>query len=251
MVFNSDSSTLLIIACSQRKRSTPNLLSAIDRYDGSSFRLIRRFLRQKTLPQIPPDLYILSAMFGLISSQEKIPNYDMVMTINRAENLQPIVVSKLQEIMSLKSYKKILICVGKNYLKALAGYELVISEEIIVEIARGAMGEKLSDLHRWLYGFPARSGQSHFTNIPTGKATLNGVEIRLKPEEVLEKARSAIAMGDSGQNHYKLWYLNIDGQQIAPKWLVSQITDLPVSSFTASDARRVLSQLGFKAEKIK
>ena len=190
-------------------------------------------------------------MFGLISSQDIIPNYDMVMRKSRAKKLQPIVLSKLQQIMQQKSYKKLLICVGKNYLEALANYESVISDEIIVEVARGAMGEKLSDLHRWLYGFAATPTLSNFTDKPIEKATLNGVEIVLESQEVLEKARAAIATGDIVQNSYKKWYVNVDGKQVAPKWLVSQLTDLPVSSFSASDSRRVLNQLGIQTEKIK
>src|SRR5262245_4306372 len=41
---------LLIMACSQRKRSEPNLLPAIERYDGVHFRVLRKAQREGYWP---------------------------------------------------------------------------------------------------------------------------------------------------------------------------------------------------------
>ena len=56
---------MLILACSRRKRLDEGLLPAIDRYDGSAFRVLRRFLRER--PAGAPDVLILSAKHGLIA----------------------------------------------------------------------------------------------------------------------------------------------------------------------------------------
>jgi ABC-type multidrug transport system ATPase subunit len=42
----------------------------------------------------------------------------------------------------------------------------------------------------------------------------------------------------------------LDGQPVAPKWLVSQLTGLPTSDFDASAARRVLLALGIDVEHV-
>lgn len=54
-IMGSESRNLLIVACSKRKRLDSSLLPAIERYDGSTFRTIRRFLRLK--PSEVPDIY--------------------------------------------------------------------------------------------------------------------------------------------------------------------------------------------------
>lgn len=50
---------LLILSCSQRKRSTSNLLPAIERYDGPAFQVLRKFLREFPLEAESLDVYIL------------------------------------------------------------------------------------------------------------------------------------------------------------------------------------------------
>src|SRR5437764_14093390 len=81
-----DSASLLLVACSQRKRDTPGLLPAIERYDGPIFRLIRRFRRYRPTG---PTVAILSAAFGLIPADHPIPWYDRRMTPARAHALRP------------------------------------------------------------------------------------------------------------------------------------------------------------------
>ena len=41
---------LLIVTCSQRKRSDPELLPALERYDGIFFRIIRKARREGNWP---------------------------------------------------------------------------------------------------------------------------------------------------------------------------------------------------------
>jgi hypothetical protein len=243
----SESRNLLIVACSKRKRFDSSLLPAIERYDGSTFRTIRRFLRLK--PPEVPDIYILSAEFGLISSEQMIPNYDRKMTRDRTLQLQPKVITDLKQILNSNPYKKLLICVSRDYLQALNGYEQIIPDGLIVQKALGASGKKLSELYYWLYGRPAlKSSPTAVT--PQGRACLRGVEVALTPMQVLEEARRVIAEGKGEPQRYISWYILIDGQKVAPKWLVSQLTGLPVKAFTASEARRVLCQLGLQVRQI-
>lgn len=233
---------LLIVACSQRKLSDDGLLPAIARYDGPIFRLLRRFLQQK--PPSFPDIYILSAEFGLISQDYLIPYYDRRMTKERSQQLQQEVMAKLQHILNTTPYQEICICLGRDYFNALNEYETLIQSGSNIQIATGSIGKKLAKLYTWLYGKPPELNQSHPTIISQGKACLRGVEVQMTPAQVLDAARQALADRKGNPASYQSWYVLVDGQRVSPKWLVSQLTGLPVSSFHSITARRILAQLG-------
>ena len=74
------------------------------------------------------------------------------------------------------------------------------------------------------------------------KAQLRGVEIKLTPDEVLQIARQALIEGQGSPGSYQSWYVEVDGRRVAPKWLVSILTGLPVGSFVTNEARRTLSR---------
>ena len=142
---------LLILGCSQRKRPDPGLLPAIERYDGPPYRVLRRYLRQE--PSAPPTVYILSAEFGLIPSDQPIPYYDRRMTVQRAQELQPAVMDALGPILGLENSRKgrpkcILVHLGKTYL-------LTFSEGSTRGMLReravtGPPGVRLAQLLDWL-----------------------------------------------------------------------------------------------------
>jgi hypothetical protein len=66
----------------------------------------------------------------------------------------------------------------------------------------------------------------------------------------MEIARQAIVDNPQNATNYQSWYIQIDDQRVAPKWLVSQLTGLPVSDFVTTDARRLLAQLGFEVKRV-
>ncbi len=57
----------LIIGCSKSKIKSPGHMPALQRYDGPSFRVLRRFLAAESSPHAEGkvDVFILSAEFGL------------------------------------------------------------------------------------------------------------------------------------------------------------------------------------------
>ncbi|MFW6295639.1 MAG: DUF6884 domain-containing protein [Halothece sp.] len=237
---------LLIIACSKRKRTDASLLPAIERYDGPSFRLLRRFLQQE--PSALLDIWILSAKFGLISQDELIPNYDQRMTKERALQLQPDIVARLETIFSTDTYQKFLICVGKDYLPTLRGYELSVARDLTTHIADGSLGKKLSTLYDWLYGYPPQINQGLPRNGKTPQ--LRGIEVTLTPEQIIDVARQGLSESTPGLRKFQSWCVPVDSQQVAPKWLVSQLTGLPVSAFSTGEARRLLTQLEIEVRRV-
>ena len=233
---------LLILSCSQRKRTDQILLPALERYDGPVFRMVRKFLRVCPTKECHPEVYILSARFGLIPAHQPISYYDCRMTLQQASIFQPQVLDHLRYILQNKQYKELFISVGKDYAAALAGYEQLIPSHIHVTVPIGPRGRKQAELYDWLYGEAPPLALSLQRGIPR----IRGVPVVLTPEQVFETARAAMAETSDGPNRYQTWYVMIDGQRVAAKWLVSQITGLPVSAFVSDEARHLLTQLGIQ-----
>ena len=236
---------LLILSCSQRKQSTQGLLPALQRYDGPAYRVMNKFMRAHPSEAQLLDVYILSAKFGLISAYKPIPNYDRRMTHQRAKELQQPVLNALKQVLIRKRYEDLFINLGKDYLQVLNGYESLIPTNLKVIASRGVMGRKLAELHNWLHVRVSESPDSQTKVVQQGKAYLRGIEIALTPQQITEVARSALEKEENIPK-YQVWYVQVGDQQVPPKWLVSQLTGLPVSAFHTNEARRVLQQLGIE-----
>ena len=236
---------LLILSCSQRKRSTPGLLPALERYNGPAFQVTNKFMRVCPFEARLLDVYILSAKFGLIPAGQPIPNYDRRVTLQRVKELQPRTLPELKQILSGRQYDELFISMGKAYRQVLVGYESLIPANLKVIVSRGAIGRKLAELRNWLHGEPSVTRRNQTKVVQQGKAYLRGIEIALTPQQVMDVARSALAK-EGNIPTYQVWYVQVDGQPVPPKWLVNQLTGLPVNAFHTNEARRVLQQLGIE-----
>jgi len=107
---------VLILACSARKRAAESLMPAIERYDGPSFRVVRKFLRT-SLEEV--GIWILSAEFGLIPSSQSIPWYYRRMTTSRARELRELTMRRLREIAKQTAPSELYVVAGKTYLEAI------------------------------------------------------------------------------------------------------------------------------------
>ncbi len=142
---------LLLLSCSQRKLPSPDLLSALERYDGPPFRVLRKFLREIPSEATLLDTYVLSAKYGLIDISEFIPTYDCKMEPQRARELQPEVLSKLDYLLKNRKYTHFHMNLGKMYLNAVSECEKIIPSDLVVSFSQGTQGHRLSTLHNWLY----------------------------------------------------------------------------------------------------
>jgi len=145
---HSNSRYLLIIGCSQRKRSDVGLLPAIDRYDGGSYRILRKAQREGTLPE-SLDVLILSAKYGLISASTPIASYEQRMTRERAKELQAQTVQTLQNYARQHSYQGVYVDLGQDYYPAIGDVSKIFANASIV-YAQGKIGERLARVKRWL-----------------------------------------------------------------------------------------------------
>ena len=141
---------LLIVGCSQRKRPDPGLLPAIERYDGVNFRVLRKARREGYWPR-NLDVLIVSAKYGLLRSDAPIENYDQRMTRDRAISLQPAVSVGLDAHLVRVEYDEMFINLGKLYLMTLTRSRELTSLGDRVTYALGGIGEKMSQMKRWLY----------------------------------------------------------------------------------------------------
>jgi len=239
---------LLIISCSATKRPEPTPIPAIERYDGPLWRVLRSFQREQPIIAADINVWAISAEHGLIPASTPICLYDRRMSTERAKALHSAVLSELQSVLGTE-YTQICLAVGKDYLRALCGWEALLPQGVTVTITDGTAGVKQGQLRAWLEGrqwYPTErlTEGLRASETPRGTATVAGVTLRMTREEVLACARAALANGVAGAHRYRDWCVLIDGQPVAPKWLVSVLTGQPTSAFQAGAARQALLALG-------
>jgi cytoplasmic iron level regulating protein YaaA (DUF328/UPF0246 family) len=139
---------LLILACSQRKHPEVGLLPAIERYDGGSYKTLRKAQREGNWP-IGLDVLILSAKYGLIEASTLIPNYDQRMNSERAKELQAQTSQALQIYAQRNSYHQVYVDLGQDYYPAIGDLRSLFNGTSVV-YAEGRIGERLSRLKQWL-----------------------------------------------------------------------------------------------------
>lgn len=240
-------SRLLILACSKRKRSESAPLPAIERYDGPAFRVLRKY-RRECSTQAPHTL-ILSGRYGVIDESIKIPVYDERLTSEGAACLQSeIRWTVAQTERAHGPFDSGLLCAGGAYLDAIGNLESLFTDAR-VELADGSIGRQISLLHEWLYRGHERpdTGGSELSNSPV---ELRGKIISGSAKEVITFARKRAGADPDGASRFQTWYVQAGEKQVAPKWLVSELTGIPVSDFRTADARRVLGRLGVDVQRV-
>ena len=224
---------------------------AVQRYDGPAYRVFRLFSKKADSTLLDIDLYVLSAQYGLISGNRLVDDYDQRMTPSRAVELNAQTIKQLSLILS-KGYDEVFISMSKDYLKALNGYDAHVPTDTQIIISNAPEGKRLRELKLWLYKEVDRQmDPNKNVNVRvTGRATLKGKIIEITPNQIIELAQKALFNAKSAPFNFRDWYTIIDGQKVSPKWLVSLLSGLDVSEFQASDARRVLAQLGISIEHV-
>ena len=139
---------LLILGCSRRKLNDKEMLPAINRYDGPHFRILRRF--RLAHGSIMPQTLVLSAFYGLIDIDQKIANYDSVLTKKPTEEWIAMVRSQLALKLRLFRPFEIFIFGGKIYREVLEECLDDLGEKAIRIVPKGGIGQKLSALKHWL-----------------------------------------------------------------------------------------------------
>jgi hypothetical protein len=239
---------LLILSCSRSKRTSTEYLPAFERYDGPTFRLLRRYL--KTSTDIP-DIRILSAEYGLVRHDYQIPFYEREMTPQRTRELRPQIAKALNRLVKAgegKTAQSIFVHLSKVYLGAVEGSSILSSRS--VTIASGTPGKKLLALYVWLYGEPPeRHRRIKRRGLPP-QPQVRGRKIDLEKRDVLNAVRHAIEDGLEVPVSNHSWYVMVDGRRVSAKWIISLITGFPLSTFHTDAAKQALSDLGIRVHAI-
>lgn len=145
-------SDLLLMACSKRKRHTAGFLPAFQRYDGGTFRVVKRAQREGRAPR-NLEILIVSARYGLISSECLIEDYDQRMSIERARELCAEVGVRLDDELGQIRPQVVFASLGQVYLQAIVTSTAFKQLEQAGRVcyARGKPGERMAQLRDWLW----------------------------------------------------------------------------------------------------
>src|SRR6266567_6447270 len=93
----------LLLSCSEKKRDDPCPLPALERYEGGSYKVVKKAMREGTFP---PDveICIVSALYGLLEAGEMIMSYNRKMTTLRATELRPLISRRLDDVLRQGNY---------------------------------------------------------------------------------------------------------------------------------------------------
>lgn len=240
-------SRLLILACSKQKRQDDEPLPAVERYDGPPFRVLRKYRRERDTED--PHTLILSGRYGLIPEDRAIPSYDEQLTEREAEQIRPKVLRSLAEVGSAQGpFDDGLICAGGTYLDAVKEPGDALGNTPL-QLADGSMGRQIALLHDWLHGGHERL-ESDADEEDGEPVEFRGETIEKSASEVLAFAQKRADADPEGASRFQAWYVQAGDEKIAPKWLVSELTDIPVGDFRTAGARRVLDQIGIEIQRL-
>ncbi len=246
------SNRILILSCSSRKTASVDLLPAIKRYDGPSFKVLRKYLFHNQNKEL--QIFVLSAAYGLIPADYEIPFYDQVMTPSRSQELNESILSQFSQI--IVNCDELCLFLSQLYLQAIIGWSDLVPPNLLVTIINGSQGIMLSKLKSWLWEEqqPDQGAKHIRASSPRrGFTTFHGVRLNTTGGELIDAFRRILANNSSDSSAYKIkdWYVKIDGSLVSPKWLINKLTGVPLSEFTSGEARRALHQLGIDSIQIR
>lgn len=99
---------------------------------------------------MPKDLEILivSARFGLIGLEEKIPYVDQIMTFENAQKLRKGFLGKLKAKFDHRKYSEIFVNLGAVYAESIKGFENFVDAK--VTYASGTLGKRVKQMTQWI-----------------------------------------------------------------------------------------------------
>lgn len=146
---STESSALLLIACSATKDGRENVLPAILRYQGISFVPLKALLLANHWP-IDVDVMILSAKYGLLQPLDPIPFYDERLTAENATEKRELIRQQVSSL-ELARYTVCMLNLPKGYLDIVEPFESQLQKnncEILKKRARAS--DRNDGMIKWL-----------------------------------------------------------------------------------------------------
>lgn len=142
---------LMLISCSSRKSSEAGVIPALERYQGTTYKVIKKAKREGYWPE-HTHLFIISAKYGLISEHYPIEFYDLKMTKDLAVARCAEISRALDKLINENMYSKIFVNMGETYMRSIqSSAELIRArQDGTVQEASGGIGDRLKQTKDWL-----------------------------------------------------------------------------------------------------
>ena len=141
---------LLIVSCGATKCPDEEPLPAIERYNGPFYTTLRKFLAEHPAERGRLSIMVLSAEYGLINGYRLIPDYDHLMTPERAVWLHPQVSRRLATLLQHQRFTSTFINLGRTYMGAFTIEPMLVPLLGDITEATGGIGQKRGQMRRWL-----------------------------------------------------------------------------------------------------
>jgi hypothetical protein len=156
----------VIISASFKRRRLPNEpIPALERFDGVSFRVLRKYLREGKLKNT--DVVIVSPEHGILRSNDTIP-YDKPTLSHgtkgsgtwqsapefdneQARQLRERNLSQLKSLIDRGKYVEIYVNLGRKFLALVDGFEKSTDAPVIYATGKG-LGPKAHHMKNWILG---------------------------------------------------------------------------------------------------
>jgi len=141
---------LLIVSCSAIKDPRPNLLSAILRYSGEIYLLLKLVVFKNSWPQ-HVNLLIVSAKYGLLHPLDNIPYYDQALRPEKITELKKVVHEPIKKI-DLTLYSEWFINLSKQYLQSIEEIITVLKKNKckIIIVDNEGFTKRINTILTWL-----------------------------------------------------------------------------------------------------
>ena len=136
----------MLVTCSATKRRLPEAaVAAIDRYDGVFFKVIRKAIADGRMKS-RITIAIISAEFGLITSETPIPFYDRKLDKVQVASLRPKVDKALRQLLLKRRFRHIFVNIGQQYASLVED----VPELQVATWAQGPIGKRAAILKSWI-----------------------------------------------------------------------------------------------------
>jgi len=147
---------LIVVSGSTRLRKEPiDPIPAIERFDGVSPRLLRKYRKQLR----NSDIFLLSPVYGLINAEDKIALKEPVkgswgepiLDANEILRLRRTNLSTLRKLLSKRKYDEIYVNVGRKMLRTMDGFEELVPQTVKITYSQGeSLGLKMAHMKKWI-----------------------------------------------------------------------------------------------------
>lgn len=132
---------LIIISCSARKKDTAKPVPAIELYTGVFYGVLRKALEEYPELSGKIEVAIVSAKYGLMTSDTLVTNYDLKMTPQIAARQRSVNTKRLVELTNKAKPQAIFSVMGKTYQDSI-DFSLI---DVPVKRMSGSLGYLLHD----------------------------------------------------------------------------------------------------------